>query len=89
MNNLSIFDLSVFIVFAAILILASVCIFAVIMLNIQKELKYINLEIARTSGREQQYWRKRRKSVLRHICTTVALMAVLISVIIICLCIGC
>lgn len=44
MNNLSIFDLSVFIVFAAILILASVCIFAVIMLNIQKELKYINLD---------------------------------------------
>ena len=33
----------------------------------RKELRYINKEIARTAGEEQQHWRKRKKRLIRSI----------------------
>ena len=32
--------------------------------DFQKELKHLNLEIGRTSGREQRYWQRRKKRLL-------------------------
>ena len=46
----------------AVLLIGVFLIAAVIAtMDFQKELKHLNLEIGRTSGREQRYWQRRKK----------------------------
>lgn len=47
---------------AAFLILILFLIFMALFLDdFSRELKYLNTEIRRTSGREQKYWKKRKR----------------------------
>lgn len=48
------------------LVLVGVLLLMVVLgvMDFQKELKHLNLEIGRTSGREQRYWRRRKKRLL-------------------------
>ena len=49
----------------AVLLIGVLLIAAVIAtMDFQKELKHLNLEIGRTSGREQRYWQRRKKRLL-------------------------
>lgn len=49
----------------AVLLIGVFLIAAVIAtMDFQKELKHLNLEIGRTSGREQRYWQRRKKRLL-------------------------
>ena len=48
----------------AILLCLAIVRFAMWFQWFQKELRYVNKEIARTLGKEQQHWRKRKKRLL-------------------------
>ena len=52
------------IIIGAILLGLAIVRFAMWFLWFRKELRYVNKEIARTLGKEQQHWRKRKKRLL-------------------------
>lgn len=35
------------------------------MVFLRKELRYVNMEIKRTTGKEREYWQQRRKELMR------------------------
>ena len=55
-----------------LLILVGVCVAIYIIIQIvryviflRKELRYVNMEIKRTTGKEREYWLQRRRELLR------------------------
>ncbi len=80
MNNIENFELNIFIIFMTILGLMLVVSTSIKINDLKRELRYINLEIRRTSGSEQKHWLRLRAKTLRPVWITLALSFLLIAI---------